>query len=499
MSADSYDLVRRFWRSRLGGEGEELDDRAFETAWRAAVHDGVIPDSRSPEISVMPAEDWTSNLPPWQEPAPAGSSLEFQVAFRPDPTLYDGRFANNGWLQELPKPLSKLTWDNAALISPRSAAALEAQTGDLLLVEMEGAALRIPAYVTAGHPDGVVTLHVGNGRTRAGHVGDGTGTNVYPLRRRDGQWFATATVRRTEERRELATTQHHFNMEGRPLVQEGTLDQWHSHPEHPEFLEHAHGEATSLYSEYKYDGYKWGMAIDLTSCIGCGACVLGCQAENNIPVVGKEQVALGREMHWIRVDHYYEGEPQNPAVHHQPVPCMHCELAPCEPVCPVAATVHDHEGLNEMIYNRCVGTRYCSNNCPYKVRRFNFLQYSDKEPAVLKLLRNPDVTVRDRGVMEKCTYCVQRISAARIEVEKKIARTGDATLRIEDGMVATACQSACPTEAIIFGDLNDPNSRVVKLKAEPVNYSLLEELNTRPRTTYLAEIRNPNPSISESS
>jgi MoCo/4Fe-4S cofactor protein with predicted Tat translocation signal len=504
-SVDSYELVRRYWRDRLGGGAGEIDDRAFEAAWRKAVHDGVIADSQAPEISVSLAANWESSFPQWQSPPAPGSSLEVDLVFRPDPTLYDGRFANNGWLQELPKPLLKLTWDNAALISPRSAESFGVKTGDVLLLEAEGAAVRIPAYVTPGHPDGVATLHLGQGRTRSGRVGQGTGTNVYPLRALGLQWFSKATLRSTRQRSELATTQHHFSMEDpfgagkRPLVQEGTLADWQAHPEHPEFLEHVHGEATSLYSdhEFKYDGYKWGMAIDLTSCIGCGACVLGCQAENNIPVVGKDQVAVGREMHWIRIDHYYQGEPENPAVHHQPVPCMHCELAPCEPVCPVAATVHDSEGLNEMVYNRCVGTRYCSNNCPYKVRRFNFLQYSDKETPVLKLLRNPDVTVRDRGVMEKCTYCVQRISAARIEVEKEIARTGDSSLRIRDGAVVAACQGACPTEAIVFGDLNDPDSRVTRLKAEPINYALLEELNTRPRTTYLAEIRNPNLSLEE--
>ncbi len=493
-AADSYEVVRNYWRGQLSGEAESGE---FESAWRAAVHDGIVPDTQAPEASVELAEGWAANLPPPGPTSATDSPVEVDIVFRPDPTVYDGRFANNGWLQELPKPLTKLTWDNVAHVSPAMADRLGLQSEEVVQVEVEDQAIRIPVFVTAGHPDRVVTLTLGYGRSRAGRVGEGTGVDVYPLRRSPSQWTARGSLSRTRDRRDLARTQHHFSMEGRPLVQDGTHAQWRAHPDDPPFVEGHHGhDHPSFYGdEWKYEGYKWGMAIDLTSCIGCSACVLGCQAENNIPVVGKDQVMVGREMHWIRVDHYFEGEAADPAVHHMPVPCMHCELAPCEPVCPVAATVHGSEGLNEMVYNRCVGTRYCSNNCPYKVRRFNFLQYSDTQTPVLKLLHNPDVTVRNRGVMEKCTYCTQRIAAARIEVEKERARTGNGELRIADGDVVTACQAACPTQAIVFGDLNDPNSLVNQLKGEPTNYTLLDELNTRPRTTYLAEIRNPNPTL----
>lgn len=352
--------------------------------------------------------------------------------------------------------------------------------------------LQAPVWIVPGHPDQSITVHFGYGRTRAGHVGTGAGFNAYQFQSSTSPWhLGGAKLRSTDRRVPLAATQHHHLMEGRDLVRAGTLEQLRANPRHPEFMQsHQHGAATSLFSpdEHPYEGYKWAMTIDLNRCIGCNACAVACQAENNIPVVGKDQVARGREMHWIRIDSYYDGEPANPLVVHQPVPCMHCENAPCELVCPVGATVHSDEGLNEMVYNRCVGTRYCSNNCPYKVRRFNFLQYSDLKTPSLKLLNNPNVTVRNRGVMEKCTYCVQRISAARIQSEKE-------NRSIHDGELVTACQAACPSQAIVFGDLNDSDSRVKQQTDDPLNYALLGELNTRPRTTYLAALRNPNPKL----
>jgi Fe-S-cluster-containing dehydrogenase component len=338
-----------------------------------------------------------------------------------------------------------------------------------------------------GHCEEAITLHLGHGHTHAGKVGNGAGFNAYALRTAAAPWFGNgASLRKLRAGYLLATTQHHHAMEGRDLVRAGTVAEF---TENPNFVAemNGHSEEISLYPKVEY-ATAWGMAVDLSACIGCNACVTACQAENNIPVVGKEEVAKGREMHWIRVDSYFQGDLLNPEALHQPVMCMHCENAPCEVVCPVAATLHDSDGLNVMVYNRCVGTRYCSNNCPYKVRRFNFLQYTDLESESLALQRNPQVTVRSRGVMEKCTYCVQRISAARIGA-KLDGR------ELADGDVVTACQSACPTQAIVFGDQNDPSSRVAQLKASPLNYGLLTELNTSPRTTYLAKLRNPNPAI----
>jgi Fe-S-cluster-containing dehydrogenase component len=334
-------------------------------------------------------------------------------------------------------------------------------------------------------------VHLGYGRWRTGRVGRGTGFNAYALRTSGAPWGDSGLeLHYTGERYPLASTQHHQSMEGRHLVRIGTLSQYLAHPEFVQEMAHDPPPELTLYPPYEYRGYAWGMAIDLNACIGCNACVVACQAENNIPIVGKGQVAVGREMHWLRIDRYYKGGPENPEAYHQPVLCMHCENAPCEVVCPVAATVHDDEGLNVMVYNRCVGTRYCSNNCPYKVRRFNFLQYVDDHTPVLKLLRNPDVTVRSRGVMEKCTYCLQRISAARMQAERE-------NRPIRDGEVITACQAACPTEAIVFGNINDPDGRVAKLKASRLNYGLLTDLNTRPRTTYLARLRNPHPDLAQ--
>jgi MoCo/4Fe-4S cofactor protein with predicted Tat translocation signal len=478
----SYTVVRDYWRRHLPPED-------FERFWRTALHEGLIADTALPYRTVEPRglEIRDSDLPSARIPPP--SALELLI--RPDPTMWDGRFANNGWLQELPKPLTKLTWDNAALISPATAERLGLRNEEVVELHSQGRTIRAPIWLLPGHADDAVTIHLGYGRWRTGRVGRATGFNAYALRTGIAPWGDTGLeLRPTGERYPLASTQHHHCMEGRHLVRMGTLSQYLAHPEFVHDIAHDPPPDLTLYPPHVYQGYAWGMVIDLNACIGCNACTIACQAENNIPLVGKSQVAVGREMHWLRIDRYYRGGLDNPATYHQPVLCMHCENAPCEVVCPVAATVHDAEGLNVMVYNRCVGTRYCSNNCPYKVRRFNFLQYADYHTPVLKLLRNPDVTVRSRGVMEKCTYCVQRINSARIEAEK-----GNRPIR--DGEVVTACQAACPSQAIVFGDLNDPNSRVSKLKATKLNYGLLTDLNTRPRTTYLARLRNPHPNLAQ--
>jgi Fe-S-cluster-containing dehydrogenase component len=428
---------------------------------------------------------------------PGPDSLE--IVFRPDPTIWDGRFANSGWLQELPKPLTKLSWDSAALLSPAAAKRLGIENEDMLELRYSGRSVQLPAWIMPGQADQSITVFLGHGRRRAGRVGTGVGVDVFGIRTSGGWFGAGLELKKTGERRRVAAMHHHFSMEGRDLIKAGTLEQFRAQPEFAQKSEHqAHGggslidEPSPQAHHEQGEGNAWGMVIDLNTCIGCAACVVACQAENNIPVVGREQVLASREMHWLRIDRYFEGEDTaEPNFDFQPVPCMHCEKAPCEVVCPTGATTHSAEGLNEMTYNRCVGTRYCSNNCPYKVRRFNFLHYVDDSSQTLKLMRNPDVTVRSRGVMEKCTYCVQRINIARIGalIENR-AVGGDE--------VVTACQAACPARAITFGNLNDPQSAVARAKAGPRNYALLEELNTRPRTTYLAKLRNPNPEIEAS-
>ncbi len=507
--ATAYELVRATWQPRLGGD--------FERAWRRALHDGVVPDTAQP--AVTPAVDGGAVAeaagaiarrpvdlydhaavdPISGAPRPPANWRRdhFPVLFRPDPTVFDGRFAANAWLQELPKPLTKLTWDNALLIAPATAEALGVASEEMVELTWRGRRLEVPVWVVPGHAPWAATLHLGYGRSAAGALGTGQGFNAYALRTADALWTAPATVRPTGGRYALACTQNHNAIDypeayeeaaRRKVVRHGTLAEYRHHPGFAHAGEHEQ-EEISLYPEHKYEGHAWGMAIDLTACTGCSACVVACQAENNIPVVGKDQVARGREMHWLRIDRYFEGDMDAPVVHNQPVLCMHCETAPCEVVCPVAATVHSDEGLNDMVYNRCVGTRYCSHNCPYKVRRFNFLSYmQDEQGPVQAMMRNPDVTVRMRGVMEKCTYCVQRINAARIDAKVQ-------GRPIRDGEIVTACQQACPTGAILFGDLNDPEAQVVRWKADPLNYGLLAELNTRPRTTYLARVRNPNPAL----
>jgi molybdopterin-containing oxidoreductase family iron-sulfur binding subunit len=492
-----YDIVRDTWKPILG-EGE------FDTKWNRVLHDGFLADSELPEV----APNLTAT--PFAELARLGNvdAAAPEIVFLPSPSLHDGRFANDGWLQELPDPLTKITWDNPALVSPKTAEALAVASADLIRLDYASRSLELPVSILPGMADGVVALTLGYGRQRAGRVGSGVGFNTFTVRAANAPGFDSGvTLSRRGGRYPLSATQDHGSMEGRPIVRESTLGEFRSESAAPAPAQGAHAaeekpgamgvypEEThhfSLWKEHTYDqGHQWGMTIDLNACIGCNACMTACQSENNVPVVGKVQVAKQREMHWLRVDRYFSGEPSgSPEVVFQPVPCMHCEDAPCEQVCPVAATVHDSEGLNVMVYNRCIGTRYCSNNCPYKVRHFNFFNFTKDTPEILKLAMNPDVTVRARGVMEKCTYCTQRINRAKID-----AKLAGRALR--DGDVKTACQQACPASAIEFGDLRDASSRVVKAKAESRNYALLDELNTKPRTTYLAKVRNPNPDLED--
>jgi len=376
-------------------------------------------------------------------------------------------------------------------MSPATAKSLNVANEEMLELDAGYGSVKLPVWIMPGHAEHSVTVHFGYGRKICGKVGLGSGSDVYPLRVSESLWNSgNIAIRKTGETRRLASTQDHSSMENRHLVRSAPLTEYLEHPEMFQEMEDVPPPEMSLYPPWDYSGVAWGLVVDLNSCVGCNACTVACQSENNIPVVGKEEVLNGREMHWIRLDRYYEGEPENPATHHQPVMCMHCEDAPCEVVCPVGATTHSPEGLNEMVYNRCVGTRYCSNNCPYKVRRFNFYKYADFDTDVLKLMNNPDVTVRSRGVMEKCSYCVQRINAVRIEAEKE-------DREIRDGEIVTACQQVCPADAIVFGNINDKESRVAKLKADSRNYGLLTEIGTRPRTTYIAKIKNPNPEIEQ--
>ena len=475
-----YDIVRDFWMRQPQGS---TDPAAFEKAWRSWLHDGLIPGTAYTPRPVTLAGNLASALP-----APAAVS-GIEVNFRRDPTVYDGRFVNNGWLQEMPKPMTKLTWDNAALVAPSLAQSLEVDNGDIIEVRHDGRLLRVPIWISPGHAAESITIAVGYGRTRAGRVGNGTGFDAYALRGSTAPYFGAAEASSTGDSYQLVSTQDHWTLEGRNVVRSAHLEEFKANPSFAHEMEHLKlDKSITLMPEFEYKSYAWGMAIDINACTGCGACVVACVAENNIPVVGKEQVSRNREMHWLRVDRYYAGSLDNPDVYFQPLPCQQCENAPCEVVCPVAATVHSDEGLNDMVYNRCVGTRYCSNNCPYKVRRFNFLLYQDWNTPQFKLQRNPDVTVRSRGIMEKCTYCVQRINAARVQSKRE-------EREIRDGEVLTACQAVCPAEAIVFGNINDPDSKVAKLKQSPLNYSLLAELNTRPRTTYLAAVRNPNAAL----
>jgi MoCo/4Fe-4S cofactor protein with predicted Tat translocation signal len=488
-SVSGHDVVQSYWQKQHAGPD-------FDAFWRKSLHDGWVAGTTYAPKNVTLKNP---SMPPSQSASKGG----YELSFRRDPSIYDGRFSNNGWLQELPKPLTKLTWDNPIMIGPAMAERLKLNFKDVAELEFNGKKVKGAVWIQAGHPDNSITVFLGYGRARAGRVGTGTGFDVYPLRTSQAMWIGDgAKLTPTGEIYQLASTQGFQTMETpvgeRQLVQERSLEEYKKEPNFAKEGEPA--QDLTLYKpelfEYAKETYSWGMAIDLNSCVGCNNCIIACQSENNVAVVGKEQTLKGRHMHWLRVDTYYNGPRENPKGFFQPLPCMQCENAPCELVCPVQATIHSSEGLNDMVYNRCVGTRYCSNNCPYKVRRFNFLLFQDWETPQFKLMRNPDVTIRSRGVMEKCTYCVQRISERRIDTETASVREGK-EIHIGDEL-QTACQQSCPANAIVFGNINDPNSEVSKWKAQARNYSLLGELNTRPRTTYLAEVRNPNPELEES-
>jgi molybdopterin-containing oxidoreductase family iron-sulfur binding subunit len=492
--ATGYALVQNYWKTKHTGAD-------FDMWWRKSLEQGWI-DGTTSQPKTVAAKN--TNFPSTPQ---ASNQGQYEIIFRSDPSIYDGRFANNPWLQELPKPMTKLTWDNPLLMGPAMAERLKVEKKDMVRLELQdGKYLDMPVWVQAGHPDNSVTVTLGYGRTRVGRVGNYQGFNTYTLRSSDAPAFSNSVKQITKLGKQytLASTQGYQTMDLnaddlRRLVQTATLEKYKGEAE---FNEDAPPEGYFLYNETRRqqvvnkEAYAWGMAIDMNACVGCNTCIIACQSENNIPVVGKDQVNRGRHMHWLRVDAYYEGDRDNPKAYFQPVPCMQCEEAPCEIVCPVGATTHSTEGLNDMIYNRCVGTRYCSNNCPYKVRRFNFFLFQDWDTPQYKMARNPEVTVRSRGVMEKCTYCVQRITQHRIDAE----RTEDQNEKNQIiASLQTACQQACPANAIVFGNLNDPNNIVSKWKAKNRNYALLADLNTRPRTTYLAEITNPNPELEKSS
>jgi len=492
----AYEAVRETWKPVIKGD--------FETGWRKALHAGWIEGTAFPPYRI----GQVANLDKLKIPAPS-SKDSLEIIFRPDPNIYDGRWSNVGWLQELPKPVTNLSWDNAAIMSGATLTKLGLEEDDIVELSANGRKVNAPVIVAPGHPDNSVTVYLGYGREFAGRVGSGAGFNAYLIRTAASPFYAAGAIKKLDGKWGVAVTKSHyqdhrpklFSGQGngnnsleadeaigeRGIIRYATLDEFKSHPG---FANEGEGHektdmGTSLFPNWTYPDNAWGMSIDMNSCTGCNACIVSCYAENNIAVVGKQQVRIGRNMQWLRIDTYFEGDLAAPRAHFQPMACQHCENAPCEQVCPVGATVHTPEGLNTMVYNRCVGTRYCSNNCPYKVRRFNFLLYSDYETESLKLMRNPDVSVRSRGVMEKCTYCVQRISAAKIEADKE-------NRGIRDGEIVTACQQACPASAITFGNINDKQSRVAKLQADERSYQVLADLNTRPRTKYVAAVLNPN-------
>ncbi len=519
------EIIRAYWEQSHPKDAKE----SFERFWQRALHDGVVRGSTPPTLVPTLLDGFTSK--PEMLPSVSPESDGLEIVFAPDYATYDGRFANNGWLQEWPKPLTRLSWDNAVIMGPETAKQLGLSTrvdqwkggehgstiaDTISLTAPPRYSLRgVPIWIQPGHAEGALTVHLGYGRERVGRVGTKVGFNANKIRPTSA-WFLTGVkVSKLNQTHELACQQAHHSMEGRDIVRSGKVNEYKPPKKHA---------LPTLFDgkDHPYDGYKWAMAVDLSACTGCGACVVACQAENNIPIVGKDQVQRAREMHWLRIDRYYETplEDNNadPYYHFQPVMCQHCENAPCEVVCPVEATVHGDEGTNDMVYNRCVGTRYCANNCPYKVRRFNFLEYADFKTPSLKLQYNPEVTVRTRGVMEKCTFCIQRISHARIEASRG-ALEGDPERKdphgrrvqgkelpyIPDESLYTACEAACPAEALVFGDLNDvarkvgtkghPGSEVARLRESELSYDLLGELGVRPRVFYLASLRNPNPEL----
>jgi molybdopterin-containing oxidoreductase family iron-sulfur binding subunit len=498
----AYEAVRETWKPVIKGD--------FEVGWRKALHQGWI-DSTAFES----AGGKTGAGPvPTKVPEPS-SKGSIEIIFRPDPNVYDGRWSNVGWLQELPKPVTNLSWDNAALVSGATLTKLGLEEDDIVELSVGGRKVNAPVLVVPGHPDNSVTVYLGYGRQFAGRVGSGAGFNAYLVRPSWAPFYATGSIKKLDGKWGVAVTKSHFQdhrgtrfgqpeghnnnsleadeaINERGIIRYATLDEFKANPG---FANEGEGrektdKSNSLFPNWDYKDNAWGMSIDMNSCTGCNACIVSCYAENNIAVVGKQQVRIGRNMQWLRIDTYFEGDLAAPRAHFQPMACQHCENAPCEQVCPVGATVHTPEGLNTMVYNRCVGTRYCSNNCPYKVRRYNFLLFSDFETESLKLLRNPDVSVRSRGVMEKCSYCVQRISAAKIEADKE-------NRPVRDGEIVTACQQACPASAITFGNLNDKGSKVAKLQADERSYQVLADLNTRPRTKYVAAVLNPNSELQE--
>ncbi len=499
----AYEAVRTTWKPVLEKGGD------FEKGWRKALHAGWIEGTAYDKTSKSSADTAFHGA----VPAPSQKD-SIEINFRPDPNIYDGRWSNVGWLQELPKPLTSLSWDNAAIVSAATLTRLGLEEDDIVELAVGNGKVKAPVIVAPGHPDNSVTVHLGYGRSFAGRVGSGAGFNAYLIRTAASPFHAAGSIRKVDGKWGTAITKSHYQdhrsklfggqgtgnnsleadeaLGPRGIIRYATLEEFKANPG---FANEGEGHEktnieTTLFPNWEYKDNAWGMSIDMNSCTGCNACIVGCYAENNIAVVGKEQVRIGRNMQWLRIDTYFEGDLATPRAHFQPMACQHCENAPCEQVCPVGATVHTPEGLNAMVYNRCVGTRYCSNNCPYKVRRFNFLLYSDYEAESLKLMRNPDVSVRSRGVMEKCSYCVQRISSAKIEADKE-------NRPVRDGEVVTACQQACPASAITFGNLNDNKSRVAKLRGDERSYQVLADQNTRPRTTYVAAVINPNQELED--
>ena len=478
-----YDTVRQTWRRFLGNSN-------FENDWRKVLHDGILTQSAAvPTVPRIALRSYTASLSQHRFNGNEPGADQFELVLTQSQSTFDGRYANNGWLQELPDPVTKIVWDNVALISLSTANALELKNADVVRIIIDGRDMEIPVWIQPGQADKTVSVAIGYGTMGRGRVADGVGANSYKIRASNALYIGSGlTLNKTDKTQLIATTQDHNSMENRPIVREASLEEYRENPEFaPEMVKHF--PLRSMWKEHNYEeGYQWGMAIDLNTCTGCNACTIACQSENNIPVVGKEQVSRGREMQWIRLDRYFSGDPDNPEMVTQPVACQHCENAPCEQVCPVAATVHDAEGLNLQVYNRCIGTRYCSNNCPYKVRRFNFFNYTKDTPELVKMAQNPDVTIRSRGVMEKCTFCLQRIN--RTKAQAKLEKRD-----VQDGDVRTACQETCPAQAIYFGNINDPDSEISRVKRQNRNYELLAELNNKPRNSYLAKIRNLNPHL----